>query len=105
MATVRSLWPLHLAFLAARPALEHLADRVYAGQATGFPRWAGPFRVARTAVDPVTGNVGLMIDPNPGGPTGLVRICPGSPPDPRGPFGWDDLRVDLGWGWEYREED
>jgi hypothetical protein len=105
LATVWTLWPLRLAFLTARPALDRLADQVAAGQAAGFPQWAGPFRVARAAVDPISGNVGLMIDPNPNGPTGLVRVRPGSPPNRRGPFGWDDLHVDLGWGWEYREED
>jgi hypothetical protein len=28
-----------------------------------------------------------------------------SSPDRHGPFGWDDLLVDLGWGWAFREED
>ena len=46
-----------------------------------------------------------MIDPSPSGPTGLVRVRPGDPPNRCGPFRWDDLDVDLGWGWEYREED
>jgi hypothetical protein len=105
LATVWTLWPLHLAFHTVRASLERLADQVAVGQALGFPRWAGPFRVARSAVDPVSGNVGLMIDPNPNGPAGLVRVRPGNPPDRRGPFGWDDLHVDLGSGWEYREED
>jgi hypothetical protein len=105
LATVWTLWPLHLAFLTVRPALDRLADQVAAGQAAGLPQWAGPFRVARSAVDPVSGNVGLMVDPNPNGPTGFVRVRPGIPPNRRGPFGWDDLHVDLGWGWEYREED
>jgi hypothetical protein len=104
-ATVWTLWPLHLAFLTVRSDLDRLADQVAAGQATNFPRWVGPFRVARSAVDPVSGNVGLMIDPNPSGPTGLVRIRLVIPPDRSGPFGGDDLLVDLGWGWEYREED
>lgn len=105
LATVWTLWPLRLAFLTVRPALERLADQVATGQAAGFPQWAGPFRVARSAVDPVSGNVGLMIDPNPNGPTGLVRVRPGIPSNRIGPFGWDDLLVDLGWDWEYREED
>ena len=82
-----------------------MADQVAAGQASSSPQWVGPFRVARSVVDPVSGNVGLMIDPNPSGPTVLVRVRPVTPPDRRGLFGWDDLLVDLGWGWEYREED
>jgi hypothetical protein len=105
LVTLLTFWPLHVAFLAAKPALDHVADQVSAGRTGGFPQWVGPFRVARAAVDPVSGNVGLMIDPNPNGPTGLVRVRPGVPPNRTGPFGWDDLLVDLGWGWEYREAD
>ncbi len=73
----------------ARPARDRLANQVAATPVASVPRWLGPFRVARSAVDPASGNVGLMIDPNPGGPTGLVRIRPGTPPDRTGPFGWD----------------
>jgi hypothetical protein len=105
LGTLWTLWPLHLAFVASRPSLEHLADQAAAGQASGFPRWAGLFRVAASAVDSATGNVGLMIDPNPSGPTGFVRVRPGTSRNRTGPFGWDDLDVDLRWGWEYREED
>jgi hypothetical protein len=105
LMTLWTLWPLHLAFLASRPALERVADQVAAGQVIGFPRWAGLFRFAVSAVDPTTGNVGLMINPNPGGPTGFVRVSAGASRDRKRPFGWDDLDVDLGWGWEYREED
>lgn len=105
LATLWTLWPLHLAFLTARPTLERLADQVAAGQAVGFPQRVGLFRVAGSAVDPISGNVGLMIDPNANGPTGFVRVLPGTSPNRRGPFGCDDLDVDLGWGWEYREED
>jgi hypothetical protein len=105
LVTLWTLWPLHLAFRTARPNLEHLADQVAAGQAPGFPRWAGLFRIAGSAVDTATGNVGLLIDPNPNGPTGFVRVSPGTSRNRAGPFGWDDLDVDLGWGWEYREED
>jgi len=105
LVTLCTLWPLHLAFLTARPTLERLADQVAAGQAASFPQRAGLFRVAGSAVDPISGNVGLMIDPNPSGPTGFVRVRRGTPRNRRGPFGWDDLDVDLGWGWEYREED
>ena len=105
LITLCTFWPLHLAFLIFRADLDRLADRVAAGHAVSFPKWVGPFRVARTEVDPDSGNVGLMIDPNPNGPTGFVRVHPGVPPNPSGPFGWDDLHVDLGWGWDYREED
>lgn len=105
LVTLLTFWPLRLAFLTVRPALDRLADQVAAGKAVVFPLWVGPFCVARSAVDPASGNVGLMIDPNPSGPTGLVRVRTGIPANRVGPFGWDDLLVDLGWGWEYREED
>jgi hypothetical protein len=72
--TLWTFWPLRLAFLTVRPALDRLADQIAAGKAAGFPQWVGPFRVACSAVDPVSGNVGLMIVPNPNGPMGLVRV-------------------------------
>jgi hypothetical protein len=102
LVTLWTLWPLHLAFLASRPSLERLADQVAAGQVSGFPRWAGLFRIAGSAVEPATGNVGLMIEPNPNGPTGFVRALS---QNRAGPFRGDDLYVDLGRGWDYREED
>jgi hypothetical protein len=105
LVTLWTLWPLHLAFITAKPALERLADQVAAGQTAGFPRWVGAFRVARAAVDPVSGNVGLMLDPKPNGQTGLVRVRAVIPANRNGPIRWDDLLVNLGSGWEYREED
>jgi hypothetical protein len=105
LATVGTQWPLRLAFVVTRPSLDRLADQVAAGQNVSFPRWVGPFRLAGSAVDGVSGNVGLMIDANPSGPSGFVRISPGVPPESTGPFRWDNLLVHLGWGWEYREED
>jgi hypothetical protein len=105
LVTLWTMWPLHLAFRASRPSLERLADQVAAGQISGFPRWAGVFRIAGSIVEPATGNVGLMIEPNPDGPTGFVRASPANPQNRAGTFRGDDLYVDLGWGWDYREED
>ncbi len=45
-----TIWPFRLSFLAARPALERLADQVEAGQSVSFPRYAGPFRLAGSRV-------------------------------------------------------
>ena len=56
--TFGTFWPLRLGFVAFRPALDRLADQVAAGQASDFPRWVGPFRVARAAVDPSRGTSG-----------------------------------------------
>jgi hypothetical protein len=100
-----TFWPLHLAFLMARPTLELVADQVAVGQAVGFPRRAGLFQVLGSAVDPISGSVGLMIDPNPIGATGFVRVHPGTAPDQRGPIVGSELDVNLGGRWWYREDD
>jgi len=63
LSMLLTLWPFRLAFLASRPAMDRLADRVDAGQAVTSPEWVGLFRVVGSAVDPSTGNVGLIIDP------------------------------------------
>jgi hypothetical protein len=105
LVTVWTFWPLHLAFLMFRPDLDRLADEVAAGATPTFPRWVGPFHVAQAAIDADSGNVGLMIDANPSGPMGLVRVRAGDPAYLNSPFRGDDLCVDLGRGWEYREED
>ena len=62
---------------------------------------ASPDRV----VDAASGNVGLLIDPNPSGDPGFVRVRPGTPPDVRGPIIGSDLNVELGAGWSYRGDD
>src|SRR5262245_22961305 len=97
--TVLTHWPLYLAFLVVRPALDWLADRAAAGQSIGWPQWAGPFRLVRADVDPRSGHVALVIDPNPGGPSGFVRDRPGVPPGPGKLILGTDLYVELGGGW------
>jgi hypothetical protein len=105
LVTLWTLWPLHLAFRASRPSLERLADQVATGQVSEFPQWAGLFRIAGSAIEPKTGNVSLMIEPNPDGPTGFVRASAANPQNRAGLFRGGDLCVDLGWGWDYWEED
>ena len=108
-----TFWPLHLAFLIARPQLERLADRVEATSAVGTPGRmvlfqpirVGWFKIVDSAVDPLSGNVGLVINPARHGRSGLVRVRPGSPPDPRGPIAGSVLDVPLGGGWRYRQQD
>jgi hypothetical protein len=74
LVTVGTLWPLRLAFVAARPELDRLADQVAARKAVGFPQQVGAFRFAGAGFDHPSGNVGLMIDPNPSRPvTGGAR--------------------------------
>jgi hypothetical protein len=96
-------WPLRLAFLASRPALDRLADRVAGGQAPGLPIWAGVFRVVGSVVDPVTGNVGLIIDPAPSGRSGFVRLARGGRRG--GPFYNLNFDLFLGDRWWYECED
>jgi hypothetical protein len=103
--TLLTLWPLHFGFVIAKTALEHLADQVAAGQAVAYPQQVGLFRIAGSVVDPVSGNVGLLIDPNPNGFTGFVRVRAGSPAEVRGPIIGSDLDIDLGAGWSYRGDD
>jgi hypothetical protein len=105
--TSGTVWPFRLRFLTARPALERLADQVEAGQFVSFPQDAGTFRLAASRVGTRTEGVALLIDPNPGGPSGFVRH--------KGPFDgpyncYDPIRgdwwhVELGGGWCYHEED
>jgi hypothetical protein len=101
-------WPLHLAFLASRPAMDRLADRVLAGQTVAGPEWAGLFRVVGSAVDPAIGNVGLITDRDPSGFSGFVRAGagPGAPAGPPiGPFYnlSSDRQLDDRW-WYERED-
>jgi hypothetical protein len=101
-----TLWPLRLAFFASRPAMDRLADRVNAGQAIGSPEWAGLFRVVGSAIEPTKGNVGLIIDPNPGGRSGFVRTGPGVPAKKNlGPFWNLNFNEHLGGRWWYQNED
>jgi hypothetical protein len=104
--TISTVWPLHLAFLAFRPSLERLADRVEAGHMIASPHWIGPFRLSESAVDSDLKIVGLFIDPNPGGRTGFVRVHSETLETHR--FGLllgTDTNVELGWGWSYRQDD
>jgi hypothetical protein len=102
--TLLTNWPLRLAFVITRPGLESLANRVDAGSAVG-PVRIGLFQFVGSDVDPITGNVGLIINPVRHRRTGLVRVRPGTPPDPRGPIEGSDLDVPLGGGWRYRQQD
>jgi hypothetical protein len=103
--TVLSFWPLLLGFALARPAMNRLADQAAAGQPVVFPRRVGPFWLLRAGVDPVSGQVGLMIEPNPSRPTGFVRVLRDDPPGTRRPIIGTELYVELGGGWSYREDD
>jgi hypothetical protein len=105
--TAWTVWPSHLTFLTARPALDRLADQLEAGQAVSFPQTVGIYRLVGSRVGDRTAGVALLIDPNPGGPSGFVRHKIYD----AGPYGcFDTIRGDwwhvgLGGGWCYHEED
>jgi hypothetical protein len=107
LTMIGTRWPFYLAFLASRPALDRLADRAAAGQPVAGPEWAGLFRVVGSAVDPASGNVGLITDPHPAGRSGFVRAGAGAGPGtpagpPVRPFYnlWFDLQLDHLWWYE-----
>ena len=105
--TAWTVWPFRLEFLMARPALSRLSEQVAAGQTVRSPRRAGMFRIVSSAVNPDTGTVALIIDPNPGGPSAFVRVggSPSHRPNCHSPVRGDWLHVDLGDRWCYHEED
>jgi len=96
-------WPFRLAFLASKPALSRLADQVANGQGVPRPLRAGVFVVVGSIVDPSTGSVGLITDPDPGGRCGFVRV------GPSGSLGRTFVNLNhdlqLGDGWSYECED
>jgi len=98
-----TFWPLRLFFLAVKPTMEALADRTAAGTPLGSPQWIGPFRLVGSRVVPATGNVSLMIDSNPNGPSGFVRVNPRALR--RRPAEELNLDLPLGGRWWYQEED
>ncbi len=103
IVTFWTLWPLRLAFLAARPSMEKLADQATDGASGGFrvPRHVGLFRVVADEVYPRrNGYVGLIVDQKLR--TGFVRVHPGTTRNSRGPIIGLNLDVYLGGGWWYR---
>ncbi len=99
-------WPFRLAFQVSRPSLERLADRVGNGDDLIAPEWAGMIYVVGSTVDSSTGNVGLIVDPDRSGRSGLVRVGSGVPPEQNvGPFHNLDLNERLGGRWSYQSED
>ena len=100
-----TLWPLRLAFHVSRPAMDRLADRIAAGEGLGRPEWAGLYRVVATRRATLGDGVALLIDNDPSGGSGFVRL--GSQPVPRyaGPMMNQNFDEDLGGGWSYQNED
>jgi hypothetical protein len=99
-------WPLRLACLISRPAMDRLADRVSAGEPVAWPVDAGLFTIVGSEFDPVTRCVGLITDPDPSGRSGFVRHIPELTGERRlGPFRNLNFNVEVGRGWWYQNED
>jgi hypothetical protein len=99
-------WPLLVAFQISRPILETIADRVATGRDYGRPQWAGLFYVVGSAVDPGTGNVGLIIGQDACGRSGFVRVGRGVPIEENSrPFVGLNFNDHLGGRWAYQNED
>lgn len=79
VSMIATYWPLRLGFRGALPALNRLADRVAAGEWLAAPEWAGLYRVVAAKRESSSGDVKLLIDPNPGGVSGFVRRGSASP--------------------------
>jgi hypothetical protein len=108
MSMLLTSWPFRLAFIASRSAMDRLADRVDTGHAVTSPEWVGLFRVVRSAVDPSTGNVGLIVHRDPSGRSGFVRVSvgPGIPAGrSNGPFYNLNFDLQLCDRWWYKCED
>jgi hypothetical protein len=108
LSMVVASWPFRLAFLVSGPAMDRLADRVVAGQSVSRPERVGLFRVVGSAVQPSTGNVGLIIDADPSGWSGFVRV--GARPSTlearsEGPFHNLNFDMQLRENWWYECED
>ena len=72
LLTLWTLWPIRLLFLAARPQMEQIATDAIARRQSGPSRSVGLFHFAETKVDPSTGDVALLIEPDSSHPRGFL---------------------------------
>jgi hypothetical protein len=96
-------WPLHLAFIVSRPALDRLADRVASGETLTSPEWAGLYWIVATKNEPSNGNVALIIDDDPAGMSGFVRLTDSL--SKFGPMTNLNFNESVGGRWFYQNED
>jgi hypothetical protein len=104
--TLTTLWPFRLAFVIARPKLQMVADRVSANEPMAFPWHAGLFQIVTADLDPESGDVTLLLQNDASNAAGFVR-------DGQTQTGQHShrlivgsyLRIDLGAGWSYLEDD
>jgi hypothetical protein len=99
-------WPLRAAFFVSMSSMDHLADRLAAGQLVHTPVRAGCFTIVGTAGDLSTGNVALIIDLDPAGRTAFVRIGSLLEPERRvGPLYNLSVEENMCGRWWFQQED
>jgi hypothetical protein len=91
-------WPLRVAFLLSRPALEQLASEVQAGKTLHFPRKAGYFTIHSAGTEQTYPDVFYMRTSN-----GMI-LAPLTKKESQGKFNVDFL-VPLGFGWVWVDDD
>jgi hypothetical protein len=105
LTMISTLWPLRMAFLVSRPALNRLADRIAAGETLDRPEWAGLYRIVATRREPQSGNVALIIDDDPAGASGFVRLASRRPGAISGPLANLNFDEFMDGKWRYQNED
>ncbi|QDV36562.1 hypothetical protein [Tautonia plasticadhaerens] len=103
ISMIPTLWPLRLAFLASRPSLDRLADRVAAGETLVRPARAGLYRIVASRLEPRSGSVALLTDDHLAGGSGFVRLSTRLPQ--HSPMSNLNFNVHLGRRWRYQDED
>ncbi|MHB0912077.1 MAG: hypothetical protein ACYC2Y_01350 [Armatimonadota bacterium] len=92
LSVAATMWPLRLHYLAARPALDRIADRLETGERVKTPVWAGLFRI--NEVEIYRDIPCLWVGNYPSGGVGLIR----TPPDGAYRFNlWEHIRLDDTW--------
>ena len=104
--TLSTLWPLRLAFLAARPSMERLADRVATGQNISLDNGSGHFawlhrRAIQTGRQSDSLSIPILAD---------AQVSSGfmASSETRTALHLligTDTNVELGRGWSYRQDD
>ena len=98
-------WPMRLAFILSRPALNQAAQQLLAGDPVATPRRIGLFRIAAAELfqNPSKPEQipSLWTDLGSGGDLmGFVQSGPGKPPF----IMWSHMRLDRDWQFIYRAE-
>ena len=90
-------WPIRLAFLVSRPALDGLADRVVTGAAVEFPRWAGAFQIKGVEAEPQPNSTVALLLGGSIRPTSLSRTTSAN----HGPLNEPWFEIDLSPAWRF----